>query len=349
MAYYKKNYQPKDEKTWQEKITDKFVERIEEAIADTDKGLKWEKPFFTCNEWPVNALTGEKYKGGNTFALMLEERSDPRWVTFNQMKELATKTESELHLRKGSEGVQIQKVVPVYQKDSAGNVLKDSDGNPVPVFDENMKPKIGFKYYWVFNCEDIEGLEPYIKPNDTVKPSEAVQLLKEALMERTDLKFSERPGMAYYSPDQHLVNMPPQHHFKTSELYNDTLLHELGHSTGKALGRDLTGKFGDASYSNEELIAELHSSFMSVELGVPHNPSSHENHAAYLKSWLSVLQNDKNYLLKACSAAQKATDFNMGHYNAHKQVIDEKLDLVKQISSRLETNNKNISSSHTLK
>lgn len=338
MAYYKKNYQPKDEKTWQEKLTDKFIERIEEAISDNEKGLKWEKPFFSCNEWPVNGFTGEKYKGGNIVALFMEEKLDPRWFTFNQVKMLAEKTGQELFVKKGSEGVQIQKVVPVYQKDSNGDVLKTAEGNPIPVLDENGKPKIGFKYYWVFNGDSVEGLEPYITPNLSVKPDEAVKILKDALAERTDLKFVEGQGGAYYSPAQHLINMPPVHHFKSSELYNDTLLHEIGHSTGKALGRDMTGKFPDVAYSKEELIAELFSSYMSVELKVPHNPSSHENHAAYLKSWLKELQNDKNYLVTASSAASKATEHTMGHYQEYKQQLDEKLEAVRNIASRFTQN-----------
>jgi antirestriction protein ArdC len=53
-------------------------------------------------------------------------------------------------------------------------------------------------------------------------------------------------------------------------------------------------------------------------LAIPHNPSSHENHAAYLKSWLSALKDDKTLITKAANQASKATEFQMEHLNAYK-------------------------------
>jgi len=89
--YQKKEYAKTEERDYQQELTNKFITRIEEAIACEEKGLKWDKPFFSCNEWPRNALTGEKYHGSNVATLMTEEFSDPRWMTFVQMQELSKK------------------------------------------------------------------------------------------------------------------------------------------------------------------------------------------------------------------------------------------------------------------
>jgi antirestriction protein ArdC len=117
--------------------------------------------------------------------------------------------------------------------------------------------------------------------------------------------------------------------FKSTEGYHDTLSHEIGHSTGKALGRDLTGRFGaegeaGKKYAYEELCAELSSSFMAVELSLKHSPSSHENHSAYLKSWIKALENDKFMLSKASNQASKSTEFQMGKFNEYKLELDQK-------------------------
>jgi len=82
--------------------------------------------------------------------------------------------------------------------------------------------------------------------------------------------------------------------------------------------------FGTTEYAKEELIAELTSSFMAVELGIPHNPSSHENHAAYLKSWLSALQADKTLITKAANQASKATEYQIEHLEAYKMTLHQK-------------------------
>jgi antirestriction protein ArdC len=158
----------------------------------------------------------------------------------------------------------------------------------------------------------------YLQATKEIKPIEEVELLSLALQERTDLKV-EHSGVsrAYYSSSRHLVHMPEPSLFKSSEAYADTLLHEFGHSTGPAMGRKMGNAVGRAR-ANEELVAELTSSFMAVELGIVRNPSSHENHAAYLKSWLGALKDDKTLITKAANQASKATEFQMEHLNAYK-------------------------------
>ncbi len=322
---YKKTYEKKEERDYQQEITDKFKARLKEAEECVDRGLKWEKPYFECNEWPINGSTGERYHGGNVVALMVEGRTDPRWFTFMQIQELSKKLEKPLHLEKGSKGAFVMKVIPAYAKDEDGNVKKDSQGKPIEVVDENNKQKIGFRWYPVFNGADIKGLEPYIKPNDQVEPHEAVQMLSKALQAKTDLSLEHtKITQAYYSPGLHKVHMPLPELFKSSCAYHDTLLHELGHSTGKALGRDQSGKFGSKEYAYEELVAEISSSFMAVELGLPHNPSSHENQAAYIKSWIKALENDKTLITKAGKLASEATDYQIEFYQEYKQEMEEK-------------------------
>ena len=69
------NFEKKD---YQQELTNKFIARIEEIIANEEKGIKWEKPFFSCNELPYNYLTKDKYSGGNIIGLLSEEYADPR-------------------------------------------------------------------------------------------------------------------------------------------------------------------------------------------------------------------------------------------------------------------------------
>ena len=121
--------------------------------------------------------------------------------------------------------------------------------------------------------------------------------------------------------------MPLPEKFKSSGAYMDTLLHEFGHATGPALGRDMSGDKNSASYAKEELVAELSSIFMSAELGIPHDPKLHENHAAYMKSWLSALKNDKNFIFSAAQKASKATEYQMGHLEAYRLENSVKLDV----------------------
>lgn len=334
-----KKYEKKESRDYQQELNNKIIGILEEAEQNLDKGLKWEMPFFKCNERPINGFTGERYNGANVMALMVEGYDDPRWMTFKQMEEKSKQIGKPLHLEKGSKAAYVMKVVPVYEKEEVwveapgGKktkeeiVKKDSSGKPMPVRDEHGNPKISFKWYPVFNASQIVGMEPYMKRETTeeVKPHEAVEMLSMALQERTGLRVEHSArGQAYYSPSEHLVHMPKPELFKSADHYADTALHEYGHSTGKALGRDLTGQFGSALYAKEELVAELTSCYMAMELGVHHNPSTHENQAAYIKSWLKALKDDKTLITKAASQASKATEYLVGHYEAYKQELAQK-------------------------
>ncbi len=57
----------------------------------------------------------------------------------------------------------------------------------------------------------------------------------------------------------------------------------------------------------EELVAELGSAFLCVDLSI--TPEVMPDHAAYLASWLDVLNNDKRAIFTAASLASKAVDY----------------------------------------
>lgn len=108
------------------------------------------------------------------------------------------------------------------------------------------------------------------------------------------------------------IKMPDKHMFNTPEEYYCTCFHELSHSTGheKRLSRksltEVSG-FGSHEYSKEELIAEFSSAFLCAFAGI--EQKTLENSAAYIKSWLKVLKDDKKMLVMAAAQGQKAADY----------------------------------------
>src|ERR1700756_1452699 len=79
----------------------------------------------------------------------------------------------------------------------------------------------------------------------------------------------------------------------------------------KRLDRTFNSKrFGDEAYAVEELVAELGAAFLCADLGI--TPEIRDDHAAYLGSWLKVLQEDKRAIFSAAAHAQRAADFLLG-------------------------------------
>ena len=57
----------------------------------------------------------------------------------------------------------------------------------------------------------------------------------------------------------------------------------------------------------EELVAELGAAFLCAALGIANEPR--QDHAAYMASWLEILDRDQKAIFTAASQAQKAVEF----------------------------------------
>ena len=66
-----------------------------------------------------------------------------------------------------------------------------------------------------------------------------------------------------------------------------------------------TAFFGTESYSKEELIAEIGAATLVNHCGIE-TSSSFRNSTAYIQNWLSVLKNDKRFIVSAAGKAEKA-------------------------------------------
>ena len=103
------------------------------------------------------------------------------------------------------------------------------------------------------------------------------------------------------------IRLPPPEAFESAAHYYSTSLHEHTHWTGheSRLNRNLTGRFGEAAYAAEELVAELGAAFLSAALSIP----GRLRHAEYLGSWLQLLQHDARAIFTAAGKATAAARY----------------------------------------
>ena len=101
-----------------------------------------------------------------------------------------------------------------------------------------------------------------------------------------------------------------------AEAFYSTLCHELTHWSGvdTRLARDLSGRFGDAAYAMEELVAELGAAFLCADLGI--TPEPRQDHACYLSSWLAELKGDRKAIFTAAAKASQAASFLLAQEGA---------------------------------
>lgn len=297
---------------------------IQKKVTDKILNLMKNGQFVWSKEWsgeikmrlPKNGLTNQVYKGVNFWNLAIESQErgflTGEWVTFCQLQDLSKKRDKQLKIKKGSKGESVifYKLLKNCKEDEKTKELKTFE---VPLM----------KYSTVFNLSQIEGLEAEILEKNNIKTSINDDFNID--LSRLDLKFENAPQMrACYSSSTDVILLPMREQFKSLTAYYATTFHELVHWTGheSRLNRKLGNAKDSKEYAFEELIAEFGASFLCAQYGIDYETQ----HAAYLKSWLNVLENDETLLFKAIAQAQKAADYIMEKLNP----IDEQLEAARK-------------------
>lgn len=307
---------------YKQKVEEKRKKMVDTLISFIEQDpAQWEAGWYKAPSIsPLNGKTQRNYKGLNAFYLYVialqHGYRDPRWFTFNQVKEFGGNVKS------GEKSSEIFFWTWYDKKTKKPFDVKTLDGmtdeEKQEYKQENVRPVI--KFYQVFNAQQCDKLPEY----------ELIQTPEMAVEERarqndlieTVIANSEAPvyydggNRAYYSPMSDSIHLPEIKDFKTMQDYYATALHEIAHSTGheSRLNRSLKGIFGSPDYAREELRAELASVFIQTELGISVEGKHFENHGAYLASWLKAVKDNPKEFYSAASDAEKISDYVSSHY-----------------------------------
>lgn len=293
-----------------EEVAEKLIEALEKGTSPFQKPWDNDNRLF---EFPYNPVTNKPYRGINAWWLMLQGHDDPRWLTFKQAQSM------DWQVAKGAKAKTIN-----YFSNTIDKIKLDS--NKKPVLDENgNKVKIRvvldtpiISTAKVFNAKDIIGIPPIeLKEEHEWNANKEI----DKIIKNTGVNLSHGGNSAFYNPIVDRIQMPKKQQFPTQQEYYSTLLHELGHWTGhkSRLDRPILNRFGTMDYAKEELRAEISSLMLESKFKLPHN---FDNHAAYIKSWVSILKDEPIEIMKASADAQKIMDYVLEFEHKKAQVIE---------------------------
>ncbi|MBL6938281.1 MAG: DUF1738 domain-containing protein [Alphaproteobacteria bacterium] len=271
-------------------ITEKIVAAVE--AGEGEYRMPWhsrDRPAML----PTNALTLAEYRGVNVVSLwtgaFTKGYQSGFWASYKQWQEMGAQ------VRQGERGTTI-----IFYKELAPSSEAEDDRRFVA------------KASHVFNAAQVSSWQPELP----LPVSEhVVDKTVEAFVAATQARVRHGFSMARYRRDLDDIEMPSPSWFTggngstASQAYYAVLLHELTHWSGAShrLDRQFGQRFGDDAYAMEELTAELGAAFLCAALGIANEPRP--DHAAYLRNWLQVLQNDNRAIFTAASRAQQAAEY----------------------------------------
>ena len=284
-----------------EAIRPENKELADKIIAQMKAGIgRWEMPWHQGIVEAVNVLTGRVYTGYNATVLwqagMARNYTSNKWATLKQWRKFKGM------VRRGAKGVALLKPLIRTQR------YKDGTSKDIVY---------AYKRYHVFNYAEINNVN-FEHPdlfacvsNKLFEFNESAELI----VRRSQAVIKHGETKAFYSPVLDYIGMPDRQNFfatkvaSASENYYSTLLHELIHWT-KKIGRsprEYGFETSQQDYAFEELVAELGASILTTRVHGLVQPR--EDHAAYLKGWLTILENDFEHFYRAMQLAQKASDW----------------------------------------
>ena len=259
-------------------ITERIMTQMENGI------IPWHKPWISGKA--ISRTTGKPYSLLNQ--MMLGKPGE--YITFKQCQAEGGQ------VKKGEKAQMVVFWKWIEQEDEETGEKKE-----VPFL----------RYYNVFHISQCEGLTPkheIILPGAAESNDAANEIIYDYLSRSGVTLNHENSDRAFYRPATDTVVIPDRKQFtETAEFYS-TIFHELTHSTGheSRLNRlEKTAFFGTETYSKEELIAEIGAATLVNHCGME-TSSSFRNSTAYIQNWLSVLKNDKRFIVSAAGKAEKA-------------------------------------------
>lgn len=268
-----------------EDVKTKLIAELETADPST-----W-KPSWRNDSLPINPTTGKPYRGFNAFWLMMRTRgenySTGRFAGFNQLKARGAQ------VRKGEKGVPILRPQLMKKEDDDGNV----------------REFVVFRGTTVFNIDQTDGGDEALRAIPADLPEEQrIKILEATIADLGVNVVTDNMRGPHYSPTGDYVSMPDFSKGTSALEWNSSLAHETIHWTGGAsrLNRPSVANYSDDSKTRayEELVAEIGSAMFLAAHGI--DAPFREDHAPYIKGWISLLKDDPDALSRAFKDATAA-------------------------------------------
>ncbi len=248
-----------------EQISDRMVNLLKDGRSIFTKPMKEDGTSQFVQ--PINARTKQPYKGATALVLLMQNRRDPRWLSYDQASFNKTP------VKKGAHGTLIE----FY----SNNKLQQATENGHPAVKENGKPKMERVKIdvpekveaWLFNGKDLTNLKELKPKEQELSPVDRAH----AILHNSGVKSEPGGTMLHYDRSLDVIHLPAENEFEKPELFFAAALHELAHATQheSRLNRPELDHPDYDGLAKEELRANIASILISAELNLPYDLGEH--------------------------------------------------------------------------
>lgn len=263
------------------------------------KDIKQDRHAFADRgvQLPFNPITGKRFFGANLLSLMLTPYRDPRWYSFDAVKQM----KGDISGQKGTPCLywtEKLETVTRDKTDASGRPVLGGNGRPVKV--SYQKRTLIPKRFIVFNAEQISNVDlPALaegKQNNT---------LLDSLLKACPVKISTGAEDIYFSAKDEITLKAtdgPERDRNAVEL----LARWTGHPS--RLNRDIGGLFGGTNDAKEALRAKFVLLLVYAQAGLSIDPFASIGQT-YLEAWEDILKADPCELLRITKDAEISFNF----------------------------------------
>ncbi|MHA1726752.1 MAG: zincin-like metallopeptidase domain-containing protein [Promethearchaeota archaeon] len=308
-------------------ITEKFIAALEEMLDNAERGeeVKWVKPWSPRGVLHSNVLTPNRaYSGVNQFMcdLYCKENgwTSRYWITRKGIKKNGGK------LLPGEEPKVIYGFIPYFIKvelDGEKREHRNEEAGEVRNSGSRLEEEERYEvvyHVWkipIYNVDQCVNIR--LPKSRVINKDKKAERIIERMVNKPRI-VHEKINTAFYNIREDCIHLPRMENFKSKAFYYDTLFHELAHSTGhstrlnrKTLNSD--DYFNNHLYAEEELIAEIASTFLSNYCGITCERSI-KNNIEYVRSWATQLKDWKKSRPQKLTIyiwmARRASDYILG-------------------------------------
>lgn len=302
-----------------------YCKKMENRLSDRiDSGLiDWKEPYAIEM---TNFIHNRRYSTFNSHQLSNLRYASPFWITPYKISEKG-------YTIKPNEDLSY--VVRRYYSKSPTNLenLVDAENSDEKISKKSNNDFFNNVKFDVVEIYNIQQLKEYDELRGSINPPHPNEELAEQIISALSNKIPTinfGADVPEYNGRLDKITVPPKTHYKRVEEYYSSIFHEIIHSLCNKR-RSIVKSF---SYDEEEIIAELGTSYIRQYIGMG-NRTSEKSSTDYIHNYLSRIKNKPEAYYHITMKVRKVVNYILKKHDSFNQIHGRSSEYIYEVEKEI--------------